>query len=64
MIFGRGIVNTPGDFGVQGSLPSHPELLDFLSNYFIENNWDIKNLIRLMVNSHTYMQSSIPNKIH
>ena len=62
MIFGRGIVNTPGDFGVQGSLPSHPELLDFLSNYFIENNWDIKNLIRLMVNSHTYMQSSIPNK--
>ena len=61
MIFGRGIVQTPDDFGVQGSLPSHPELLDFLSNYLIENNWDIKALLRLMVNSHTYMQSSVPN---
>jgi len=62
MIFGRGIVQTPDDFGVQGSLPSHPELLDFLSNYLIENNWDIKALLRLMVNSHTYMQSSVPNQ--
>ena len=61
MIFGKGIVQTPDDFGVQGSLPSHPELLDFLSNYLIENNWDIKALLRLMVNSHTYMQSSLPN---
>ncbi|MEO2148037.1 MAG: DUF1553 domain-containing protein, partial [Flavobacteriaceae bacterium] len=62
MIFGRGIVNTPGDFGVQGSLPSHPELLNFLSNYLIENNWNIKALLKLMVNSHTYMQSSVPNE--
>lgn len=62
MIFGRGIVNTPGDFGVQGSQPSHPELLNSLSNYLIENNWNIKALLKLMVNSHTYMQSSIPNQ--
>ena len=62
MIFGRGIVTTPGDFGVQGSLPSHPDLINFLSNYLIENNWNIKDLLRLMVNSHTYMQSSVPNE--
>ena len=62
MIFGRGIVNTPGDFGVQGQLPSHPNLLEYLSNYFMEKNWDIRDLLRLMVTSHTYMQSSKPSQ--
>ena len=62
MVFGRGIVNTPGDFGVQGQLPSHPNLLEYLSNYFMEKDWDIRDLLRLMVTSHTYMQSSKPNQ--
>ncbi len=62
MVFGRGIVNTPGDFGVQGQLPSHPDLLEYLSNYFMEKDWDIRDLLRLMVTSNTYMQSSKPNQ--
>ncbi len=62
MIFGRGIVNTPGDFGVQGQLPSHPNLLEYLSNYFMEKDWDIRDLLRLMVTSHSYMQSSKPSQ--
>ena len=62
MIFGRGIVNTPGDFGVQGQLPSHPDLLEYLSNYFMEKDWDLRDLLKLMVTSHTYMQSSKPSQ--
>ena len=62
MIFGRGIVNTPGDFGVQGQLPSHPNLLEYLSNYFMEKDWDIRDLLRMMVTSHAYMQSSKPSQ--
>ena len=60
MIFGKGIVSTPDDFGVQGMLPSHPELLDFLALYLIDQNWDIKKLLKLMVTSKTYKQSSKP----
>ena len=59
MIFGRGIVETPHDFGTQGALPSHPELLDWLSIKFMESDWDIRALIRLMVMSSTYKQTSI-----
>lgn len=62
MIFGRGIVSTPEDFGLQGMLPSHPELLDYLSNYLIDTNWDIKKLLKLMVTSDTYKQSSKTNE--
>ncbi len=58
MVFGRGIVDTPHDFGSQGSLPSHPELLDWLAVYFIESDWDVKALLGLMVTSDTYKQSS------
>lgn len=58
MLFGRGIVSTPSDFGLQGSQPTHPELLDWLAVEFVESGWDVKKLLRLMVTSQTYRQSS------
>lgn len=58
MLFGRGLVETAEDFGVQGSLPSHPKLLDWLAVEFVESGWDVKRLIRTMVTSATYRQSS------
>lgn len=57
-IFGKGLVPTSGDFGMQGDLPTHPELLDWLAVDFMENGWDIKELIRKIVTSATYRQSS------
>jgi hypothetical protein len=60
--FGRGIVATPDDFGSQGKLPSHPELLEWLAGWFMENNWDVKALHRLIVSSATYQQSSRGSK--
>jgi len=57
-IFGKGLVPTPGDFGMQGELPTHPELLDWLSVDFMESGWDIKGLIKKIVTSATYRQSS------
>ncbi len=56
--FGAGIVETENDFGTQGSLPSHPELLDWLAVRFMEHGWRLKDLHRLIVTSHTYRQSS------
>ena len=58
MIFGQGLVRTPEDFGSQGQPPTHPELLDWLSADFIENGWDVKRLLKLIVSSSTYRQSS------
>ncbi len=58
MMFGRGLVATPADFGSQGSWPSHPELLDYLAVDFQENGWDIKRLIFQIVTSEIYRQSS------
>ncbi|MCA9071707.1 MAG: DUF1553 domain-containing protein, partial [Planctomycetaceae bacterium] len=57
-IFGRGLVKTSEDFGIQGELPSHPELLDWLALEFIRSGWDIKHMQRLIVTSATYRQSS------
>ncbi len=57
-IFGSGLVKTSGDFGSQGEVPSHPELLDWLATDFAEQGWDIKRMIKMMVTSHTYRQSS------
>ena len=57
--FGRGIVNTPDDFGLQGALPSHPELLDWLAVEFRESGWDVQHMIRLIVQSKTYRQSAV-----
>ncbi|MDP4680252.1 MAG: DUF1553 domain-containing protein, partial [Cyclobacteriaceae bacterium] len=62
MVFGRGIVSTANDFGSQGTLPSHPQLLDWLAVEFIDSGWDVKALIKLMVTSQTYRQSSKPSK--
>lgn len=56
--FGRGLVATAEDFGSQGQLPSHPELLDWLAAQFIRGGWDVKALHRLIVTSATYRQSS------
>lgn len=58
MYFGKGLVETPEDFGIQGKPPTHPELLDWLASEFIRTGWDIKRMQRLIVTSSTYKQSS------
>ena len=57
-MFGTGIVKTSEDFGFQSEYPSHPELLDWLAREFVDSGWDVKHLLRLMVNSATYRQDS------
>ena len=56
--FGEGIVRTPSDFGLRGEAPSHPELLDWLSQWFINEGWSIKKLNRLIMSSGVYQQAS------
>ena len=56
--FGTGLVSTVEDFGNRGDLPSHPELLDWLSVEFVESGWDIRHMVKLIVMSATYQQSS------
>ncbi|MEM9943968.1 MAG: PSD1 and planctomycete cytochrome C domain-containing protein [Planctomycetota bacterium] len=60
-IFGVGLVKTTEDFGVQGEPPSHPKLLDYLSHEFKSSDWDTKHILRLILNSRTYRQSSQVN---
>jgi hypothetical protein len=61
MIFGQGIVRTPEDFGRQGQPPTHPELLDWLAVDFVEHGWDVKRLLKQIVLSATYRQTSEPS---
>ena len=60
--FGRGLVETSEDFGSQGSPPSHPELLDWLAEQFMDTGWDQKAMHRLIVTSNTYRQSSVVSR--
>jgi hypothetical protein len=62
-IFGTGIVRTVEDFGNQGELPTHPELLDWLAIQFIKSNWNVKKLHKLIVMSNTYQQSSYTSDV-
>ena len=57
-VFGTGIVKTAEDFGSQGERPSHPQLLDWLATEFIQTDWDIKRMVRLLVTSATYKQTA------
>ena len=61
-IFGKGIVKTSSDYGLQGELPSHPALLDWLAVDFMEHNWDVKYLIKKILSSNSYQQSSVVSK--
>ena len=58
MLFGAGLVRTPEDFGLQGEFPTHPDLLDWLAVELMEQDWNLKHLLRLMVTSRTYRQDS------
>ena len=60
--FGAGLVATPNDFGVQGSRPSHPEMLEWLAAELIRNDWKLKSIHRLILRSNTYRQSSQRNE--
>jgi hypothetical protein len=59
MHFGKGLVATAENFGSQGELPSHPELLDWLAGHFVESGWNVKALHKLILTSATYRQASI-----
>ena len=62
MLFGTGLVETSEDFGIQGALPSHPELLDWLALELIKKNWNVREILKQIVLSSTYRQSSNTNK--
>ena len=62
-LFGRGIVASTDNFGEMGNRPTHPELLDYLARYLIENNWSTKSLIRKIVLSNTYQMSTHVSEI-
>ena len=62
MLFGQGLVSTPDDFGSQGAYPTHPELLDWLAIEFRDSGWNIKHLLKTIVMSSTYRQSSTASR--
>jgi hypothetical protein len=57
--FGQGLVGTPSNFGLRGEAPTHPELLDYLAAYFVDHDWSLKAMHRLMLNSATWQQASV-----
>ena len=64
MCFGDGLVRSMGDFGLQGTFPSHPELLDWLALEFIDSGWNVKQLLKTILISRTYRQSSTDARRH
>jgi len=60
-LFGTGLVDTPSDFGKNGTSPTHPELLDWLAAEFVKNGWSVKDALRPMLNSEAFQQSSQPS---
>jgi len=58
-LFGLGLVETENDFGIQGAMPTHPELLDHLAVYYRQHGWSLKALLRYIVSSETYQQASV-----
>lgn len=58
LVYGAGLVRTPEDFGLQGELPTHPELLDWLAVELIESGWDLRHVLRILATSDTFRQSS------
>ncbi|TWT60570.1 Planctomycete cytochrome C [Rubinisphaera italica] len=62
LCFGAGLVRTPDDFGLQGEFPSHPDLLDWLALELVESDWNLKHLLKEIVTSQTYRQSSNVSK--
>ena len=64
MLFGQGIVATVADFGSQGAWPSHPALLDYLARDFVDSGWNVKRMLRKIMTSHTYRQSSDVTPAH
>lgn len=60
--FGQGLVRTPGDFGLQGEPPTHPDVIDWLAVELMEHNWDLQHILRLIVTSQTYQQRSEVSK--
>jgi hypothetical protein len=62
LFYGQGIVTTLDDFGSQGAWPTHPELLDWLAREFVESGWDVKHVVKLMVTTAAYRQTSTANE--
>jgi cytochrome c553 len=63
LLYGQGLVKSADDFGTQGAMPAHAELLDWLAVEFLDSGWDVKHMIKLMAMSNTYRQSSKPSKV-
>ncbi|MDA7887750.1 DUF1553 domain-containing protein, partial [Akkermansiaceae bacterium] len=64
MLFGEGLVRSVGDFGAQGTSPTHPKLLDWLATDFVKSGWDVKRMIKKIVSSKAYRRSSKVESLH